>query len=47
VRPDLGARVAYYRDRVLAFRANPASKSDLVDELDRVVTLMERLAMVD
>lgn len=36
--------LAYYRGLVLAFRANPASKQDLVDELDRVVTEMERLA---
>jgi hypothetical protein len=36
--------LAYYRDLVCALRANPAHNSDLVDEVDRVVTDMERLA---
>jgi len=34
----------YYRALVGAFRANPAHPADLVDELDRTVTEMERLA---
>ncbi|MEX0710660.1 MAG: HD domain-containing protein [Chloroflexota bacterium] len=34
----------YYRALVDAFRANPAHQSALVDELDRTVTEMERLA---
>lgn len=34
----------YYRSLVSAFKANPASNLDLVDELDRVVTEMERIA---
>jgi (p)ppGpp synthase/HD superfamily hydrolase len=34
----------YYRALVDAFRANPAHHSPLVDELDRTVTEMERLA---
>jgi (p)ppGpp synthase/HD superfamily hydrolase len=34
----------YYRSLVSAFRANPASNAALVDELDRTVTQMERLA---
>ncbi len=34
----------YYRALVTAFRDNPASPVDLVDELDRVVTEMECLA---
>jgi GTP pyrophosphokinase len=34
----------YYRSLVTEFRANPASNADLVDELDRTVTEMERLA---
>ena len=35
--------LAYYRALVSAFRANPAHKADLIDELDRVVAEMERL----
>jgi len=34
----------YYRALVDAFRANPAHRSALIDELDRTVTDMERLA---
>jgi (p)ppGpp synthase/HD superfamily hydrolase len=34
----------YYRSLVTAFRANPAHTPALVDELDRTVTEMERLA---
>ena len=34
----------YYRALVTAFRGNPAHNPALVDELDRVVTEMERLA---
>jgi (p)ppGpp synthase/HD superfamily hydrolase len=34
----------YYRALVDAFRANPASKRDLIDELNRVVDEMEDLA---
>jgi hypothetical protein len=34
----------YYRALVDAFRDNPASNRDLVDELNRVVTKMENLA---
>lgn len=34
----------YYRALVDAFRANPVHPADLVDELDRTVTEMERLA---
>jgi hypothetical protein len=36
--------LAYYRALVTAYRANPAHNRDLVDELDRVVSEMERLA---
>ena len=36
--------LAYHRSLVVVFRANPAHAPDLVDELDRVVTEMERLA---
>ena len=36
----------YYRALVTAFRANPAHPADLIDELDRTVTDMERLADV-
>ena len=36
--------LARYRDLVDAYRSNPASNRDLVDELDRVVTEMHRLA---
>lgn len=35
--------LTYYRALVSAFRANPAHRSDLIEELDRVVTDMERL----
>ena len=41
-----GATVPYYRALVDAFRANPAHNVALVDELDRTVTEMERLASV-
>ena len=34
----------YYRALVDAFRANPAHRPELIDELDRTVTEMERLA---
>jgi GTP pyrophosphokinase len=34
----------YYRGLVSAFRENPNSPTDLVDELDRTVTEMERIA---
>ena len=34
----------YYRALVTAFRANPAHVPSLIDELDRRVTEMERLA---
>ena len=34
----------YYRSLVTAFRANTAHPADLIDELDRTVTEMERLA---
>ncbi len=36
----------YYRSLVMAYRANPAHVVDLVDELDRTVIEMERLAGV-
>lgn len=36
--------ITYYRALVEGYRANPAHTADLVDELDRVVTEMERLA---
>jgi len=36
--------LAYYRDLVTAFRADPASNAELVGELDRTVTEMQRLA---
>lgn len=36
--------VWYYRSLVTAFRANPAHEPALIDELDRVVAEMERLA---
>ena len=50
--PDLWARfnagregqLWYYRALVTAFRANPAHVASLIDELDRTVTEMERLA---
>jgi hypothetical protein len=35
----------YYRSLVSAFRANPETPTDLVDELDRTVTEMERIAI--
>lgn len=35
--------LAYYRELVMAFRANPASNAELVDELDRTVIEMQRL----
>jgi hypothetical protein len=38
--------VPYYRALVDAFRANPAHNVAFVDELDRTVTEMERLASV-
>jgi (p)ppGpp synthase/HD superfamily hydrolase len=36
--------LARYRDLVDAYRSNPASNRELVDELERVVTEMHRLA---
>ena len=36
--------LAYYRALVTAFRENPAHNRYLVDELDRTVSEMERLA---
>jgi GTP pyrophosphokinase len=36
----------YYRELVAAFRANPAHQPALIDELDRTVAEMERLAAV-
>ena len=36
-----------YRALVTAFRANPAHPADLVDELDRTVTELERLAATE
>ena len=36
----------YYRALVAAFRANPAHRPELIDELSRTVTEMERLAAV-
>ena len=36
----------YYRSLVTAFRANGAHTPDLIDELDRTVSEMERLAVV-